>query len=129
LRDLKPENVIRTPSGVVKILDFGLARSEHAVHSRLTMTGVIVGTPAYLAPEQVLGQQADFRTDLFALGLLLYELASGTNPFVDRLVSWRGSSKDPPPLSPSSRGRNGSTTSSRCACTRIRASATPRHES
>jgi serine/threonine protein kinase len=81
-RDLKPENVMRTPSGVVKILDFGLARVEGAANPKLTQTGVIVGTPAYMAPEQVLGQNVDFRTDLFAFGLLIYELASGVNPFV-----------------------------------------------
>lgn len=101
-RDLKPENVIKTPSGVVKILDFGLARGEHTTNTRLTQTGVVVGTPAYLAPEQVLGQPADFRTDLFALGLLLYELASGMNPFVGATLTStmaRIVEQDPPPLS------------------------------
>jgi protein kinase-like protein len=101
-RDLKPENVIKTPSGVVKILDFGLARGEHATHTRLTQTGVIVGTPAYLAPEQVLGERADFRTDLFALGVLLYELASGMNPFAGKSLTStiaRIVDEDPPPLS------------------------------
>jgi serine/threonine protein kinase len=86
-RDIKPENVVRTPSGVVKILDFGLARMDTAVGPRLTQTGVIVGTPAYMAPEQILGQPVDFRTDLFALGVLLYELATGSNPFVAKSVS------------------------------------------
>ena len=80
-RDIKPENVMKTPSGVIKVLDFGLARADHAMQTRLTQTGMLVGTPAYLSPEQVLGHDADFRTDIFALGLLLYELASGTNPF------------------------------------------------
>ena len=101
-RDLKPENVIKTPSGVVKILDFGLALSEQGTQPRLTHTGIVVGTPAYLSPEQVRGQQADFRSDLFALGLVLYELASGTNPFVGRSVSTtiaRILDEDPPPLS------------------------------
>ncbi|HET7217232.1 MAG TPA: serine/threonine-protein kinase [Vicinamibacterales bacterium] len=86
-RDIKPENVMKTPSGVVKILDFGLARMEGAATPKLTQTGVIVGTPAYMAPEQVLGQHVDFRTDLFALGVLIYELASGVNPFVAKTVS------------------------------------------
>ena len=64
-RDIKPENVISVPSGVVKVLDFGLAHVE-GIHPELTQTGVIVGTPAYLAPEQAQGNGADFRTDLFA---------------------------------------------------------------
>jgi len=101
-RDIKPENVIRTPSGVVKILDFGLAREEHSQQARLTQTGVVVGTPAYLAPEQALGRPTDFRTDIFALGLLLYELVSGTNPFVAPSVTAtiaRIVEQDPPPLS------------------------------
>ena len=86
-RDIKPENVMKTPGGVVKILDFGLARMEGDHSPRLTQTGVIVGTPAYMAPEQVLGQKVDFRTDLFAFGVLLYELASGVNPFLAKTVS------------------------------------------
>ena len=101
-RDIKPENVIKTPSGVIKVLDFGLARAEYAMQPRLTQTGMLVGTPAYLAPEQARGLEADYRTDIFALGLLLYELASGTNPFaagtipatIARIVN-----EDPPLLS------------------------------
>ena len=99
-RDIKPENAIRTPSGVVKLLDFGLARIEYA--PGLTADDVIVGTPAYLAPEQVDGRPADFRTDIFALGLLLYELASGRNPFVAESISVtiaRIRGDNPPPLS------------------------------
>ncbi len=101
-RDIKPENVMKTPSGVVKVLDFGLARMDSSAQSRLTRTGVVLGTPAYLAPEQALGQQADFRTDLFALGLLIYELASGVNPFVARSVTAtiaRIVEEEPTPLS------------------------------
>jgi len=86
-RDIKPENVMKTPGGVVKILDFGLARIEGAATPKLTQTGVILGTPAYMAPEQVLGQHVDFRTDLFAFGVLIYELASGVNPFEAKTVS------------------------------------------
>jgi protein kinase-like protein len=86
-RDIKPENVIRTPSGGVKILDFGLARMAGATSPKLTQSGVIIGTPAYMAPEQVLGQHVDFRTDVFAFGLLIYELATGVNPFAARTVS------------------------------------------
>jgi eukaryotic-like serine/threonine-protein kinase len=101
-RDIKPENVIKTPSGVVKILDFGLARMEGIPNPHLTQSGVIVGTPAYMAPEQLLGQHVDFRTDVFAFGLLIYELISGVNPFAAETVSRtfaRIVEDEPPPLS------------------------------
>jgi protein kinase-like protein len=80
-RDLKPENVITTSSGVVKILDFGIACVEDRTSPHLTEIGTILGTPAYMAPEQARGQGVDFRTDLFSFGVLVYEMASGSNPF------------------------------------------------
>jgi serine/threonine protein kinase len=101
-RDIKPENVMRTPSGVIKVLDFGLARLESSSQSGLTQTGAIVGTPAYLSPEQAQGQTADFRTDIFALGVLTYELASGKNPFATPVLAAtlaRIVNDDPAPLS------------------------------
>jgi len=101
-RDIKPENIMRTPSGVIKILDFGLARMESAASPGITQAGLVVGTPAYMAPEQVLGQNVDFRTDLFAFGLVIYELASGANPFAANTVTEtfaRIVEVDPPPLS------------------------------
>ncbi len=85
-RDLKPENVLHLSDGRVKVLDFGLARLEgEARHlasaSRLTLPGFMAGTPGYMAPEQLLGLDADARVDQFALGALIAELALGANPF------------------------------------------------
>jgi len=77
-RDLKPENVILTPDGTAKLTDFGLARS---VASRMTGEGTIMGTVFYLAPELALGQEFDGRADLYALGVMLYELTTGRLPF------------------------------------------------
>ncbi|MGH2593929.1 MAG: protein kinase domain-containing protein, partial [Anaerolineae bacterium] len=77
-RDLKPENVLITPDGTAKLMDFGLARSGA---SRISTEGAIVGTVFYLAPEQALGQAIDGRADLYALGVMLYELTTGRLPF------------------------------------------------
>ena len=84
-RDLKPENVMRTEGGAIKVLDFGLARETTLLATGMTPTitqaGALVGTPGYMAPEQIRGQPVDARTDVFALGVLLYELAAGVHPF------------------------------------------------
>ena len=86
-RDLKPENVIRTTDGRIKIVDFGLAgfgdttEAESPLGPRLTKTGVVLGTPGYMSPEQLRGRAVDFRTDIFSFGVLVYELAAGVNPF------------------------------------------------
>jgi serine/threonine protein kinase/Tol biopolymer transport system component len=84
-RDLKPENIMLNGAGV-KVLDFGVAKFARdtplaAAEETLTATGMIVGTPAYMSPEQLNGRDCDPRTDLFALGLLLYEMASGRRAF------------------------------------------------
>jgi len=83
-RDLKPSNVFLTPHGV-KLLDFGLARpiptGSGATETDLTLPGTVIGTPDYMAPEQVLGQTVDARADLFAAGTLLFEMLCGKPPF------------------------------------------------
>ena len=84
-RDLKPDNVFLTKVAggeLVKLLDFGIARMALGdVASRLTQTGQVLGTPLYMAPEQARAQEVDGRTDLYALGAILYEAASGQRPF------------------------------------------------
>jgi serine/threonine protein kinase len=80
-RDIKPANVFLTGNrGRVKILDFGLARADQE-ESRITQSGAVMGTPAYMAPEQGRGEKVDFRCDLFSLGVVLYRLSTGTEPF------------------------------------------------
>jgi TolB-like protein/lipoprotein NlpI len=108
-RDLKSANVIITPEGRAKVLDFGLARRrpqaeiEDVTRSKATLTegGVIQGTPAYIAPEVLRGQPADARSDVWALGVVLYEMTTGARPFAGRTgyeLSATILHRAPPPL-------------------------------
>ena len=82
-RDLKPENIMRNKKGQLKILDFGVAIAPETDlrEEPLTEPGTVLGTPSYMAPEQLKGERVDFRCDIFTFGILFYELASGSNPF------------------------------------------------
>ncbi len=80
-RDVKPANVMLLADKSVKIMDFGIALVSQATHSRLTPRGAMVGTFRYMAPEQFLGADPDFRSDIFAYGLVFYELLTGVHPF------------------------------------------------
>ncbi|MFF4347242.1 protein kinase [Streptomyces sp. NPDC001530] len=80
-RDIKPANVIITQTGAVKVMDFGIARALHGAQSTMTQTGMVMGTPQYLSPEQALGKAVDHRSDLYATGCLLYELLALRPPF------------------------------------------------
>jgi predicted Ser/Thr protein kinase len=81
-RDLKPDNVMRARDGRLKILDFGLARSQSSIElTAATRAGLLVGTPGYIAPEQLAGERGDARADVYAFGVLMSEYACGTHPF------------------------------------------------
>src|SRR5271166_5047844 len=79
-RDLKPQNIMQDPAGRILVMDFGLARTLGG--DGMTQTGAIVGTMEYMSPEQALAKDLDQRSDLFALGLIMYELLTGKTPFV-----------------------------------------------
>jgi len=97
-RDLKTQNIIIHPNNHIKIIDFGLARTSHM--EGMTATGLIMGTPEYMAPEQVSGKKVDERADIYSLGIILYELFTGKVPFTGDsaiAVGFKQMKEDPPP--------------------------------
>jgi hypothetical protein len=99
-RDLKPSNVMLEPSGAVKVLDFGLAvMRDDDRYSRITRTGESLGTVGYMAPEQILSEPNDHRTDLYGLGGTLFHLLTGQAPFdgVSTVTTLQHQLSDPPP--------------------------------
>ena len=80
-RDLKPANVLINQEGLLKIVDFGVAAAQREGDTQLTKTGYVIGSPKYMAPEQILGKKVDERADIYALGVMLYEMVTGIPPY------------------------------------------------
>ena len=80
-RDLKPANVLLNQEGLLKIVDFGVAATQREGDAQLTKTGYVIGSPKYMSPEQILGKEVDPRADVYSLGVILYEMLTGTAPY------------------------------------------------
>jgi eukaryotic-like serine/threonine-protein kinase len=80
-RDLKPANVLINQEGLLKIVDFGVAAAQREGDTQLTKTGYVIGSPKYMAPEQILGKKVDERADIYAVGVILYEMLTGVPPY------------------------------------------------
>jgi serine/threonine-protein kinase len=100
-RDLKPDNVFVTPAGRAKVLDFGIAKLSDTPVAAATRTGSLLGTPHYMSPEQAAGRPVDHRTDIYAMGVILFECATGRKPFhADSLFELLRLHIEAPPPSP-----------------------------
>ncbi|MFE9256416.1 protein kinase [Streptomyces sp. NPDC006879] len=105
-RDIKPGNVMITDRGLVKVMDFGIARAMQSGVTSMTQTGMVVGTPHYLSPEQALGRAVDARSDLYSVGIMLFQLLTGRLPFdadSPLAIAYAHVQEEPPP--PSSMNR------------------------
>ncbi len=101
-RDIKPENIMLTPSGEVKVTDFGLARINDGTSKELTQIGITMGTPLYMSPEQIEGQPVDVRSDIYSLGVTAYHMLAGKPPYdgdTALAIALKHVKNDPEPLS------------------------------
>jgi serine/threonine-protein kinase len=101
-RDIKPNNILLLPDGeTIKIADFGIAHIDDPNSAQQTQVGTVLGTPQYMSPEQVMGQKVDGRSDLFSVGVVLYQLCTGQRPFDGDTMAtllYKITKEDPPPL-------------------------------
>ena len=80
-RDLKPANILVNSDGLLKIVDFGVAAAASSGDTQLTKTGYVIGSPKYMAPEQILGKKVDEKADIYSVGVIMYEMVTGIPPY------------------------------------------------